>query len=308
MEIQNTIPFVNETWFLSLCYALVPLFIYFLNTKIRSFILKSNKRSRRQEYTACDSPECVRCSKYQAIRSQAFDKLCEYVHREQISTGLERIFQAVENTSNEVDGHPEQKPNILYVPGLDATPWWSKDRFQEDINLLEKNTDTIYAEYVRIYEDLLDGNTPEWAQNKTHSGQWNVYYFYNQGVKNVPNCTRCPSTSGILDQLQNLMKDSLFFNVSYSVLHADTIIDEHYGPTNTRIRCHLGLAVPDDCSLKVAGKSMSWKKGKCLLFDDSFLHSAYNNNVEKRRRVVLLLDFWHPQLTRVECKALLHTF
>ncbi len=37
-----------------------------------------------------------------------------------------------------------------------------------------------------------------------------------------------------------------------------------------------GLIVPENCGLTVNNVTRSWQKGKCLLFDDSYLHSAEN--------------------------------
>jgi aspartate beta-hydroxylase len=39
-----------------------------------------------------------------------------------------------------------------------------------------------------------------------------------------------------------------------------------------------------------------------VTFDDTFLHEAWNRTDE--RRVVLILDTWHPDLTEAECSAL----
>ena len=307
MEIlQEVMSFSSDTWMPSLCCILGPLLASYVYFKLTS--VKRPKKSIKQKYTVCDSPECVRCSKYQQIRSEAYDKLCDFVKNEEICTGLQRIFKAVECTESSAADHPRQQPNVVYVPGLQAIPWWDKETFQKDIDLIESNTDVILSDYMHIYEDLLQGNYSGWARNTTSSGQWNAYYFYNQGERNRGNCSRCPKTSVILDHLQNLMRRSIFLNVSYSVLHAGTVIDEHYGPTNTRIRCHLGLDVPDGCTLTVSGISKSWEKGKCLIFDDSFLHGAKNKNMERRSRVVLLFDFWHPHLTGIERKALEYTF
>ena len=306
MEVLERIfSFVNESWFVSLMCLLFPVIIYYLATKLRLQVNR-NKQTTKQ-YTACDSPECIRCNKYQVICSEALKKLSDFAQCNNISTGLERVLQAVKNREQFEHGHPKQKPNVMFMPDLKAVPFWENEPFQADINTLEDNTDVIFSEYLHIYEELLNGNISGWARNITSSGQWNVFYFYNQGQRNMENCIRCPRTSAVLDKLHNLMRYSLFLNVSYSVLHADTKIDAHYGPTNTRIRCHLGLDVPNGCTLTVCGMKKFWQKGKCLIFDDSFLHSAQNSNKDASR-VVLLLDFWHPQITNLERRALAHTF
>lgn len=295
-----------ETWITSLSLIVVPVVVYCLYLKC-VFLVKGN--SAKKSFTACDSSECVRCSKYQQIRLEAFNKLCQFSHSKQICSELQRLFQAIEiQPDTACNSHPNQQPNVLYVPGLSAQPWWNVKTFQRDIDVLERNVNAILREYKKLHDELLTGNHSGWSRNNTSSGQWNVFYFYNQGVKNVQNCLRCPETFSALENVQNLMRGTLFFNASFSVLRADTLIDEHYGPTNTRLRCHLGLDIPGDCQLTVCGVSKFWEKGKCLLFDDSFLHNAQNNNTDGRNRVVLLLDFWHPQLTEIEREAVEYVF
>jgi aspartyl/asparaginyl beta-hydroxylase (cupin superfamily) len=68
----------------------------------------------------------------------------------------------------------------------------------------------------------------------------------------------------------------------------------HCGPTNARLRLHLGLVVPDGCSIRVGDEVRSWVEGRCLLFDDSFEHEVWNDADEER--LVLIVDVWHPDL------------
>jgi hypothetical protein len=42
--------------------------------------------------------------------------------------------------------------------------------------------------------------------------------------------------------------------------------------------------------------------GKGLLFEDSFEHEVWNRGTQ--RRAILIVDFWHPDLTDVEIDAL----
>jgi aspartyl/asparaginyl beta-hydroxylase (cupin superfamily) len=47
----------------------------------------------------------------------------------------------------------------------------------------------------------------------------------------------------------------------------------------------------------VAGK----QEGKCVVFDDSFEHEVWHRGDE--RRVVLLLNIWHPAITAAQKEA-----
>lgn len=42
----------------------------------------------------------------------------------------------------------------------------------------------------------------------------------------------------------------------------------------------------------------SWEEGKIFIFDDSFEHEVWHNGTEFR--LVLIIDVWHPELTKSE--------
>jgi hypothetical protein len=54
--------------------------------------------------------------------------------------------------------------------------------------------------------------------------------------------------------------------------------------------------------LAVAREVRPWQAGRCLVFDDSFIHEAINQSDETR--VVLIFDLRHPALTGPEREAL----
>ena len=84
-------------------------------------------------------------------------------------------------------------------------------------------------------------------------------------------------------------------SVELSVLHPQTRIRAHCGPTNHRLRLHLGLSIPEESSLVVAGEARRWREGGTLIFDDSYEHQVWNN-ASNRARVVLIFDTWHPAM------------
>lgn len=85
----------------------------------------------------------------------------------------------------------------------------------------------------------------------------------------------------------------------FSILLPGTEIKPHYGSINGRLIVHLPLIVPQNCGgLRVAGETREWVQGQCLVFDDSFEHSAWNHS--DQTRVVLILDTWNPALSPAE--------
>ena len=84
----------------------------------------------------------------------------------------------------------------------------------------------------------------------------------------------------------------------------------HSDKNNFIITCHLGLDVPPasegECFIKVGNKKKYWLNGEACIFDTSIHHSTENQT--KRTRYVLLIRFWHPDLTQLEIKMFKYIF
>ena len=79
-------------------------------------------------------------------------------------------------------------------------------------------------------------------------------------------------------------------------------IKPHSDKNNFIITCHLALDVPEgECWIQVGDTKYHWKNGKAVIFDTSIMHSTENSS--DRERYVLLIRFWHPELTPAEQKA-----
>ena len=190
--------------------------------------------------------------------------------------------------------HPLQRPKG-YFPGLTAKPWHEPAEFEWTWRL-EEGHEAIKQEFLDVHSL---GSFQAQPQRLADRGQWNVYHFYYQGLRMEENCRRCPRTTHIIDSIPGTGDAGLVY---FSVLAPNSHVTPHCGPTNTRLRCHLGLVVPPGCQIRVGLERRSWEEGKCLLLDDSFEHEAWNSSGESR--AVLILDFWHPELTAAEIWAL----
>jgi beta-hydroxylase len=123
----------------------------------------------------------------------------------------------------------------------------------------------------------------------TNDNGWKTFFFYAYGVKNEPNCRICPRTAEILTKIPGMT--TAFFSILLPHKH----LPPHRGPYNGVLRYHLGLKVPEPTSasaIKVGSKQASWQEGKSLIFDDTFVHEAWNSTNEIR--VVLFVDFRRP--------------
>ena len=86
------------------------------------------------------------------------------------------------------------------------------------------------------------------------------------------------------------------FNVKFSILNPGTAIRPHCGPSNARLRMHITIEYEGGGAwIRVGKENRTWEReGSVLIFDDSFEHEVHHNGVH--RRIVLIMDFWHPEL------------
>jgi len=187
------------------------------------------------------------------------------------------------------------RPRMTRYPGLRSTPLHDAAQFQ-----LARDLEDI-AEAVAAEAHALGSNEfHDESEGLKRSGRWRVLFLYERGRKNDDNCTLCPQTTAVIEANRTVL--SLGGLAYFSRLEADSHIAPHTGPTNMRLRCHLGIDVPPDCGLRVGGVTTTWREGRCLVFDDSLTHEAWNRS--PRDRLVLVVDLWHPDLTNDEVALL----
>lgn len=122
-----------------------------------------------------------------------------------------------------------------------------------------------------------------WPERFLYEGHWNVFGLYAFGEKLPGNCARCPQTTRVVEAIPGMT------TAGFSFLAPGTVIRPHIGYSGEVLRCHLGLMVPEGCALRVGAETRNWDAGKCLVFDDTVEHEAWNRGAEGR--AVLLIDF-----------------
>jgi len=83
-------------------------------------------------------------------------------------------------------------------------------------------------------------------------------------------------------------------------LAGNTRLNKHYGynpSSNYILRSHLGINVPNNCGMWVNGEIKLHKEREWLTFDDSKLHTAFNNSNEDR--YILLVDIKRPDFIKI---------
>jgi aspartate beta-hydroxylase len=204
-----------------------------------------------------------------------------------------------------------QRPTLLYFPDLPTQPWFGRDLFPW-YEQIESQTSVIRDELALVLqsdnglEPFLDlpspGQSQTYLQGRNGAPQWNAFFFHRHGIRYEQNCARCPQTTAALDAIPLVSIRDHAPECLFSVLTPGTHIMPHHGVTNTRLVTHLPLIVPEECILRVGGEDHAWQEGRCITFDDTFLHEAWNHS--QRTRVVVLMDTWNPHLSEAERAAI----
>ncbi len=236
------------------------------------------------------------------------------VRQREGATSVRRVEQALANYLRESVMHPpstQQKPRLFYFPGLPSAayadpflqPWAPQlqqafpDIRREALQTLAE--DSHFENFVRFregvrVEDYLRGNGAPPA--------WEAFFFYRHGLRYDQHHARCPATSGVLEAITLCRIDGEAPEICFSVLTPGSEILPHHGVTNVRMVMHLPLQVPANCALSVAdGGEHHWQEGRLMMFDDTYLHEAWNRSAESR--VILLMDCWNPYLDSAERQA-----
>lgn len=212
---------------------------------------------------------------------------------------LDRVkawLRAFEGTDAGASREALQYPDYPMFPGLRHRAFHDAGEL-EGTAILERHAGLIREEW----EALPDAAYLRYAPPAMHS-LWLVHLLQYMGVAIAAPHGQCAGTRALLQELPDACLDYPWGDALLSVHASDAHLRAHCSVDNLRVRCHLGLQVPPDCSIRVGSETRHWEEGRALLFEDSFEHEVWNRGAT--RRAILIVDFWHPDLTRVEREAL----
>ncbi|KAM4634673.1 aspartate beta-hydroxylase domain-containing protein 2 [Polymixia lowei] len=216
--------------------------------------------------------------------------------------GMGRIHKGLREQIRLIDRSTIQKPHLFFLPDVPSVPFFPRDAHRHDIEVLEANYPVILAEFQAVYQRGVDSKLG-WT-SLGPKGQA-VFPLYSAGVCVTGNCRSCPCTYRTLLSLRTFISSNSLGAAGFLLLGPGATLGGSYGPTNTRLRCHLGLQTPPLCELVVGGEPQRWSEGHCLLVDDSFLHTiSHKGPPEDGPRVIFSVDLWHPNVAAAERQAL----
>lgn len=113
---------------------------------------------------------------------------------------------------------------------------------------------------------------------------WSWFPLFGEGEAPERHRLRCPATARACAAVPGLV------NAGFSLLRPGTHLYPHRGELEGVLRCHLALRVPcGDVAIRIGGETRGWEAGRCLVFDDTYEHEAWNRGASER--VVLLVTF-----------------
>ncbi|XP_039922269.1 aspartyl/asparaginyl beta-hydroxylase isoform X8 [Hirundo rustica] len=193
--------------------------------------------------------------------------------------------------------------SLYNVKGLKAQPWWTarETGYTELVKSLEKNWKLIRDEGLAVMDKKRSLFLPE-DENLREKGDWSQFTLWQQGRRNENACKSVPKTCALLERFPEAT-GCRRGQIKYSVMHPGTHVWPHTGPTNCRLRMHLGLVIPKEgCRIRCAQENRDWEEGKVLIFDDSFEHEVWQD--AESYRLIFIVDVWHPELTAQQRRTL----
>lgn len=194
--------------------------------------------------------------------------------------------------------------------GITHKPWYESD----DYNILKFVSDTLKKGFTDIEDECMAYFSPGHSVHsivpkhkpseifgesfKDKDESWKYNLIWTQGKFTEAALSLFPKTVNIVTKLKPFIYP-LAGEVAFLVMEPGVVIPPHAdSEINLSLNCHFGIKTPEGCGIKVGGETRSWTRGEILCFDNSFTHEAWNKGQEKR--VVLMLDLYHPELTKIE--------
>merc|ERR1712048_500220 len=135
------------------------------------------------------------------------------------------------------------------------------------------------------------------TRSLTAKGTWNKVHLVSHSFRHGA-LDACPVTRQVIESIPFCFA---LGSAYFSILSPGTTVRPHFGPTNFRVRYHLGLEVAreDGAWLQVGRDMYRWHEGYTLAFSDAYMH-AVRIDPNAKRRVVLIVYIYHPDLTSQE--------
>lgn len=105
----------------------------------------------------------------------------------------------------------------------------------------------------------------EESEQLREMGDWKQFELFSRGSKRAQ-CSKAPITCQLISEFEPAA-GCRRGQVKFSVMEPGTHVWPHCGPTNCRLRAHLGLIVPSNVTIRVASETKYVILQKLALYD-----------------------------------------
>lgn len=221
-------------------------------------------------------------------------EVIEELHHRHGHAGLERVVAGLEELRGGAPipgAAPDQRITFMRVPGLTAIPFHDPMAFDWNASF-EAATDEVLDEFARVEAQRL-----RFTDFEGYGRGWNAWLFSSEGQWFDETMERAPKTTALLKSTHYTQGEFLFSEIA-----PGGVIPPHTGGCNAVLSVHLGLIIPPSARIQVGQEVRGWTRGKVVAFDDSFVHGCWNPS--KERRICLVWEVWHPELSELERRAM----
>lgn len=158
-----------------------------------------------------------------------------------------------------------------------------------ELQVIEDNWEVIRDEALALYEGgKITAKEDLPASSFYKENRWTSFYLklYDHRIPSAHDLA--PRTMALLQQVPSL-------NLAlFAVLMPGKQLNRHHDPFAYTLRYSLGLSTPNDerCGLKINDFHYTWRDGDSIIFDETYLHSAYNHTDQPR--IILMTDIDRP--------------
>lgn len=196
---------------------------------------------------------------------------------------------------------PSQSGAKFVLPGVSTSPWRNISDYQS-IHKVVSKLESIYPIIKNEVQELKCNvnDLSVYDHYLVDDTGWKALYLYKNNEPQMECIHTVPRT---LKFMQEDLNDLLcpFGEMHFSILQPGTCVPIHCDLWNFTLNLHFAVDVPDGCGIRVTNETRQWENGKCLLFDYSHEHEAWNKS--SKIRICLLMDIWNPELTQAEKSA-----
>lgn len=179
---------------------------------------------------------------------------------------------------------------MVLTSRVPSTPYLTTSEIAE-LKVLDDNWETIRDEALQMAElrriKAADSHN-DIGFNSFFKYGWKRFYLKWYDARHPSAEELCPKTVAILKTLPKV-KAAMF-----AELPPGGKLNAHRDPFAGSLRYHLGLTTPNDdrCHIIVDGESYSWRDGESVVFDETYVHEAYNHT--DQNRIILFCDVERP--------------